>query len=247
MKVGVYGLGRFGSFWATILSSRFDVYGFNRTPLREPPRGVRMVPEDELLSCDALFLCVSISSLEGVLGSIAPRIRHGALVMDTCSVKVAPAKLMESLLPAGVDIMATHPMFGPDSAAGPSGIHDLPMVVAPIRGDGSSAESWIGIFSAMGLRGVRMSPDKHDREAAYTQGITHFIGRVLGELSLSPSQIATKGYVKLLEIVEQTCNDPLQLFLDLQRYNPYTWKMREELSASVRRVLESISPGPESP
>ncbi len=27
-------------------------------------------------------------------------------------------------------------------------------------------------------------------------------------------------------VVEQTCNDPLQLFADLQRYNPYTKQMR---------------------
>ena len=42
------------------------------------------------------------------------------------------------------------------------------------------------------------------------------------------------GYNKLLEIVEQTCNDPWQLFLDLQRYNPHTREMRARLEKSLR-------------
>ncbi len=65
-----------------------------------------------------------------------------------------------------------------------------------------------------------MTPDEHDREAAFTQGVAHYIGRVLSDLGIQRSPIGTVGYNKLLEIVEQTCNDPWQLFLDLQRYNP---------------------------
>ena len=57
-----------------------------------------------------------------------------------------------------------------------------------------------------------MTPDQHDEEAAFTQGITHFIGRVLKQLELKDSSIATLGYVKLQEIVEQTCNDPHAAF-----------------------------------
>ena len=247
MKVGVYGLGRFGFFWSSVLSNRFDVCGYNRTPLNSAPRGVKLVSEDEVLSCDALFLCVAISSLERVLAGIAPRLRPQTVVMDTCSVKVYPARLMEQLLPGRIGIIATHPMFGPDSASGGRGVEGLPMVVAPVRAEDETARFWKSEFAAMGLRVAEMTPDDHDREAAYTQGITHFIGRVLEDLSLSPSLIATKGYAKLLEIVQQTCNDPYQLFLDLQRYNPYTWKMREDLSRSVQRVLESISLGADSP
>ena len=54
-----------------------------------------------------------------------------------------------------------------------------------------------------------MTPDEHDREAAFTQGVAHYIGRVLSDLGVRRSPIGTVGYNKLLEIVEQTCNDPL--------------------------------------
>ena len=51
------------------------------------------------------------------LKQIAPLLKPGAIVADVCSVKVYPARWMQELLPPSVEILATHPMFGPDSAA----------------------------------------------------------------------------------------------------------------------------------
>ena len=83
--------------------------------------------------------------------------------------------------------------------------------------------------------------NRHDREAAYSQGVTHFVGRMLDELKLQKTQLATVGYTKLLEIVEQTCNDPLQLFLDLQRYNPYAQQMHNELNSAISTILALLT------
>ena len=55
-------------------------------------------------------------------------------------------------------------------------------------------------------------------------------------MKLEEKEIATKGYISLLEIVEQTCHDPLQLFYDLQRYNPYTRDMRHSLRIALENV-----------
>jgi prephenate dehydrogenase len=99
---------------------------------------------------------------------------------------------------------------------------------------------WKETFASLGLRVVQMSAEEHDREAAFTQGITHVIGRVLKDMDLQPSPIATVGYKKLLEIVDQTCNDPWQLFLDLQQYNPYTRQMRQKLQNSFQRILTKL-------
>jgi hypothetical protein len=40
--------------------------------------------------------------------------------------------------------------------------------------------------------------------------------------------------------VEQTCNDPMQLFLDLQRFNPHTREMRARLEKSLQAVMSAI-------
>jgi prephenate dehydrogenase len=145
--------------------------------------------------------------------------------------------MVEELVPEQ-PILATHPMFGPDSAA--EGVSGLPVVVWPVRVDSEQHRFWRAEFAAFGLRVLEISPDDHDHEAAYTQGITHFIGRVLGDMELGSSEIATLGYRRILEVIEQTCNDPWQLFLDLQRYNPYTREMRQRLRTSLTRMLEKL-------
>ena len=219
MNVGVYGLGRFGSFWAGQLARHVPVRGFNRTVRSGAPAGVTLVSEEEVLDCDTVILCVAISSFKDVIARIAPRLRSGTLVMDTCSVKVYPAHVMEQGLPSDVGIIATHPMFGPDS--GKHGVKGLPLVFSPVRADRTQIDTWKGIFEAMRLQVLEMDCERHDREAAYSQGVTHFVGRVLDELHLAPTQLATVGYRNLMSIVEQTCNDPIQLFYDLQRFNPH--------------------------
>lgn len=236
MEIGVYGLGRFGTFWSQKLMAwgiprGHQFYGCSRSSAREVPDGMTRIGEEDLGRCDVIILCTAISSLDEVLPRLAPRLTPGTLVMDTCSVKVAPARSMEAHLPDTVSILGTHPMFGPDS--GRNGIEGLPLVLTPVRAGEEDVNLWEGIYKEMGLKVLRMTPDDHDREAAYTQGVTHFIGRVLNEMGLRESPMATLGYRELLKIVEQTCNDPFQLFLDLQTCNPFTHQMRLELQKAL--------------
>ena len=239
MTIGIYGLGRFGSFYASLLARMAEVKAWSRDPAHPAPPGVERVGEEELLGLPVVVLCVSISALREVLARIGPRLAAGALVMDTCSVKEAPVGWMRELLPAHVGLLGTHPMFGPDSAA--RGLAGLPMILCPERIDEARLAQWRELFAGLGLRVLTMSPAEHDRQAARTQGITHYLGRVLAGLELEESPIGTLGYRQLLEIIEQTCHDSWQLFLDLQRYNPHTRGMREQLGrslAAIDRVLD---------
>ncbi|MEM5948508.1 prephenate dehydrogenase/arogenate dehydrogenase family protein [Spirochaetia bacterium 38H-sp] len=241
MIVGVYGLGRFGAFWATVLSDFFEVYASSRSPRSFADIPYKIVSQDELFrTCDTIFLCVAISAVESAVVSLRDMIRPGSLVIDTCSVKEYPLGVLEKLLPQDIGILGTHPMFGPDSAV--NGIDGLPIVITPsIRTSYDAIAFWSEAFRKMGLRVHRMSAEEHDREAAYSQGITHFIGRLLDRLDLKDTPIATLGYRKLLEIREQTCNDPFQLFVDLQKYNYHTSEMRQSLVKALNEVLDTIN------
>lgn len=238
MQVGVYGLGRFGAFWAEMLATRYEVVAANRSTTRNTPVGVRRGSVEDLAECDALFLCVAISAMEPVLEDLSTILSSGTLVFDTCSVKMYPVELMQRILPAELEIIGTHPMFGPDSAREPNA--RLPLVYSPVRVDSEKAAFWHHEFEALGLEVHTMSAEEHDRIAASTQGITHLIGRVLGELQLESSPIATLGYTRILQLVEQTCNDPEQLFLDLQRHNPYTANVRQRLRDAFERIADKI-------
>lgn len=238
MRIGVYGLGRFGNLWASLLSRQHEVLAYNRSPSRPTPEGVRRVDRDELESCDGVFLCTAISAVEETCRDLVSVLRPKQVLLDTCSVKVYPLKTMGLILPETVETVGTHPMFGPDSVS--NGFSGLPTVISPGRCSSGTLETWRRILEELGLRVIPMSAEAHDREAAYTQGITHFVGRLLDSLNVRPSSIATLGYQKILDVVEQTCNDPYQLFVDLQRYNPYTSQMRRDLRACFDQLLTEL-------
>jgi len=156
-------------------------------------------------------------------------------VLDVCSVKEHPARAMgEKLTIPGIDLIATHPMFGPDS--GRDGLNGLRLVMSPVSGEGTEYRYWRTYFTNLGVKVVEISPAEHDRLAAYTQGITHYVGRVLKRLELSPTVIDTKSFGMLLSVVDQTCNDTLELFQDLQNYNRFTVEMRRELDHAMHVV-----------
>lgn len=237
MKIGVYGLGRFGSFWASLLAQDFEVLVYSRSSTHEVPENTKRVTLEELAQCNVIFLCTAISATEAVLNSLKPLINDEVQIIDTCSVKVFPTNLMKKILPNN-KLLGTHPMFGPDSAK--NGIEGLPIVVSPLQENSIHTSYWIQYFTSKKLQVHIMTPDEHDKEAAMTQGITHFIGRTLDMLDLKPSLIATKGYTSLLEIVKQTCNDPWELFMDLQKYNAYTEEMRKDLHKVLKKMLKNL-------
>ncbi|HUP90525.1 MAG TPA: prephenate dehydrogenase/arogenate dehydrogenase family protein [Longimicrobiales bacterium] len=240
--VGIVGYGRFGRLWASILAPHFDVLVTDTVEQPEP----NFVSLEVLCARAAtVFLCVPINQFDDVVQSIAPLIRPHTVVLDTCSVKEHPARIMTERLSGieDVTLIATHPMFGPDSAA--RGIQGLPMVLWRLHGSELQFDRWKSLFAEVGIRIVQMSPEEHDRLAAYSQGVTHYIGRVLQQLQLEPTPIDTAGFKILCSLVEQTCNDSWELFQDLQTYNGYTPEMRtriEQALESMNEVLRRAGP-----
>ncbi len=224
-KVGVIGLGRFGSYWAQFLKDEFDVKVWSRTRSREVPTGCEWVEWDDLFDCDAIFLCCAISAVEKVAIQLAQKITPKTVVLDTCSVKVYPLEQLCRILPPEIQVIGTHPMFGPDS--GKNGTDGLPIVVSPTRQDQEHLQFWQEAFKRLGLKVSTLTPQEHDKEAAWTQGLAHFVGRLLDRMELKDSAIATKNYKILLNIREEVAKDEEQLFRDLQRLNPYGSDMRK--------------------
>jgi len=239
--VSVYGYGRFGKLWADILKKEFRVRVFSRRGLKpeDISPGIEITDLAGLHDADALFYCVAISSLETVLIETKKLHRKDCVYFDTCSVKVEPARWMKQHLPEKSQIIATHPMFGPDSYD--AAIEKLPMVMCNVSATENEFSFWTDFFNNGKIQVEVMTPDEHDEMVAYSQGITHYIGRVLADLNLKNTKINTLGYKKILEIIQQTCNDSWQLFCDLQHFNPYTKKMRKDLHESIEKIYSILN------
>lgn len=242
MTVGVFGLGRFGSFWSSLLARRFAVAAYDIDQDRKAPEGVSRVGLDEVCACPALFLCVSIRAMPEVLRLVATRLGTDTMVADTCSVKAFPARWMRELLPEGTPILATHPMFGPESAK--DGLDGLSVMMEPITLDGQRFLFWEETFASYGLTPVRMDCERHDREAAYSQALTHFVGRSLHGVGLPETAIATRWYRNLYAVTKQCVRDARELFEDMQKFNPYAAEMRSAVLKSFARTMAELGEDP---
>jgi prephenate dehydrogenase len=236
-KVGILGLGRFGCFWAKVLSHSYDVYGYNRHTPVEP--NCTLVSLEELCALPVIFICVPMRAVPEMLQKIAPLLAPGTLVVDTCSVKVMPVRWMTEYLPASVDILATHPMFGPESAK--EGLSGLPIMLHPVRMPFARYEEWAHFFRALGLMVVEITPEEHDRQAAMSQALTHMVGRTLSLMGIEETPIGTLWYRKLLAICRQVEKDSPELFLDMQTLNPYAADMRASFERSWAEVCGSLT------
>lgn len=230
--VGIIGYGRFGRLWARIIKPHHDVVLTDKQPADD----ARFATLADLCArADAIFLCVPINRFAEAVREMAPHVKRGTVVFDTCSVKQYPASVMTEALAQIPDIslIATHPMFGPDSAA--NGVAGLPMVVWPLRGN-ERFDPWNAFLQQLGIRTVRMSPEQHDLLAAYSQGVTHYVGRLLDQMQLEETPIDTQGFRILRSLIAQTCNDSWELFRDLQMYNAYTHEMRQKFEQALSEV-----------
>ena len=244
-RVAIIGVGRFGRLLAEILGEDFDVLVHGRRAIDVPAGSrYRAVDLDEALAADAVFYAVPISSFEAVLRAHLPTLlarERPPLLIDVLSVKLHPKRVFEALLPTHVEAILSHPMFGPDSVTA-LGLAGLPIVLDRFRASAETYGFWREYFERKRLRVIELAADEHDRLAAYSQGVAHFIGRVLDEMRLHQTPIDTVGTRKLLEIREQTCNDTWELFTDLQTKNPYTLEMRVALGRAVDAVYSRLLP-----
>lgn len=239
--IGVIGFGRFGQLTVQNLAKDFKVQVYTRDTSKKEAiasAGATLVPLDQVCRQKIVILSVPISSMQTTLAQIAPLLRSDALVMDVCSVKVEPVQWMNTLLPPGIEILATHPMFGPDSAAASLAGHKLvlcPERIARRRYD--AIKQWL---SSKGLVLLETTAAEHDRQIAVSLALTHFIGRSLSEFQAQPMDIDTEGYKRLLHILGVVTNDTWQLFADMNRYNPYAKETRQTFRDAMERVNQRL-------
>ncbi|WP_298358615.1 prephenate dehydrogenase/arogenate dehydrogenase family protein [Rhodoblastus sp.] len=250
--IGLIGYGAFGRLAASHLAPLFPVFAYDPAcatdpePCRTTVRGVTLCDAATAAACDLVILAMPVPRLSAAIAAIRPHLRPGATVLDVCSVKVAPAETMRAELPDHVDIIGTHPMFGPQSARG--GIKGLKIVICPIRGSGARPLAAY-MRKTFGLNAILATPEEHDREAAMVQGLTHLIAKVLVEMEPLPRNMTTASFDLLLRAVDMVRHDAPEVFYAIERMNPFAPDVRRRFFALAADLAEALErnggPAPE--
>lgn len=241
-SLGIVGFGAFGQLAAIHLGQHFAITAYDPSPdIAKVARqlGVRLSSLNTVSKADVILIASPVSSFEQVVSEIAVACNPGALIVDVGSVKVVPAEIMRRLLPNHVDIVATHPLFGPQSAA--KGIKGLKIAVCPVQG---RRHARLAAFfrKALGLTVIMTTPEDHDQEAAVVQGLTHLIAKVLLRMGPLPTRMTTTSFDLLSEAISMVQHDAPEVFEAIEKANPYSDTVRRRffgLAASLSVELET--------
>jgi arogenate dehydrogenase (NADP+), plant len=244
-KISIVGFGRFGKTLYKLLAPDFDLIIYDPNPAEFT--GLKLTKKtkiaqtvQEIYESEAIFYATPISKFEKIIKEHRKYFKNHLLI-DVLSVKVYPAQILGKYLKnTKTQALLTHPMFGPDSSK--QGFTGLSIAMDKFLCSQENYNFWQKYFEQKGLTVVEISAQKHDKLAANSQGITHFLGRLLNEFHLEPTPIDTLGAQKLAEIKEQTCHDTWELFKSLQTYNPYTKIMRLKLGAAYDKLFNKLLP-----
>jgi prephenate dehydrogenase len=229
-RLGLIGLGAFGQLCRLHLAPHFDILVHD--PALPPGPGIT-----DLATAAAqpvVLLAVPVAAIAATAAAIAPHLQAGALVVEVCSLKSQPLAQLRAALPPLVEILGTHPLFGPQS--GREGIVGLRIVVCPGQGPRARlAERFLR--RRLRLQVIPMTAEAHDRQMAYVQGLTHLLARVVIGMDLPPLPHTTASFDHLMRMTEMLRHDSEALFRTITTDNPYMPEVKARLAASLAAAL----------
>ncbi len=171
---------------------------------------------------DLVIIAVPIDITVDVIKAVAPFVRKGACLMDITSIKRPPLEAMLEAAPEGVDVVATHPMFGPH------GVDFDRQKVVLCKGRGDAAFARVKrLFESFGAETIEATAEEHDAQMALIQVLVHektmVLGSVLARLGADLErslQFASPIYRTELAMIGRMFSQRAELYADILTVNP---------------------------
>lgn len=223
--IGIIGFGAFGKLIHSHLKSFFNIKIYDVNPSSE----YNFKNIEEVASCDIVILAIPIQSFQDTLIKIQSHVQKNAIIIDVCSVKIFPVNMMLKYLPESVSILATHPLFGPQSIKNKQKQNKI--VISPIRGDVNHIISFLE--KTLNLHIVLSTPEKHDEEMAITQALFHWMAKSMLCFDNINIQMATQSFLNMNEAFNLVKDDTYAVYETIECYNPYAKQAREKFLSSL--------------
>jgi prephenate dehydrogenase len=224
MKIAILGAGKMGVWFAKFFQEKgYSVVLADRKKEKLSRLKSELKVEtagfaDAVQDADRVLICVSINAFEDVVKQISPAIHKGQVVMDICSIKESPVKIMHQYIKGGL-ILGTHPAFGPGS----NGLKHKAFILTPTNAEEQKfAEDFKKWLEQEEARVFIMTPKHHDELMSVVLGFPHFLGVVACDTLLEKAdfpetkKVAGTTYRMLFTLAEATALENPELFATLQ-------------------------------
>lgn len=218
-RIGVIGYGAFGRLLVDELTKVVErVFVYDLAKDASLPDNAEFTNLAQLANCEVIFLATTFDAFDDVLAELATFLGQDTIVADVCSVKLKPLAKMQKLLPTNTKIVATHPLFGPES-----GRQDqIKKAVICTESDEEAMGKIASLYQQLDWEVINMTADEHDLEMARIHGLTFFIAETLLELNLPEPTMPTSFYVNLQNLVEIQAKHSDKLTETIEKHNPYS-------------------------
>ncbi|MBS2018243.1 MAG: bifunctional chorismate mutase/prephenate dehydrogenase [Deltaproteobacteria bacterium] len=194
---------------------------------------------------DVVFVSVPIDVTVKVIEEIAPHVRKGACLADITSIKSPPLQAMLAHAPEGVDVVATHPMFGPH------GVDFDRQKVVLCRGRGDEAFARVKkLYESFGAETIEATAEEHDAQMALIQVLVHEKTMVLGSVlerlkaDLGRSlQFASPIYRTELAMIGRMFSQQAELYADILTVNPEAPRLSHVFEQEAAHFARAVAMG----
>jgi len=240
MTIGIIGFGKFAKFIVEVIQNQNFEIKFKIFSKSNPIDNIQFFEISEISSCDIVIPCVPIKAFEETIKQISPLLSATALVTDVCSVKVHPKEIMLKFLPQTVQIIATHPMFGPESYKKMNNsVKGFNLVIENVRCEDNTYVKLIKFLKDLELKVIEMTCEEHDRMAAVFHFTTMFTGLMVKATGIQRTSIDTFSAQKMHDFMDMVGEDT-EILHDMYNFNPFCREQLEKLTLGFNNLKASI-------
>lgn len=228
--IGVVGYGSFGKLIVKFLTKlKVNILVYDKSDYVKS-----LIKEDNLINatlsdigqCDIIILSIPSTSLKKFVKSIKTIIKPNTIIIDTCSVKSKPEKIIKKHLTNRY--IGLHPLFGPQSYGNSNRTYKIVMCNKSI---------WLKTFLLYnGFDVIEMDSDEHDKQMSYVQVIPHLISDILRNFDIKDFDTSTSAYNHLLSLHNLLKNDSVDLYETIMCDNPYAQKQINKFKKIINKL-----------
>jgi prephenate dehydratase/prephenate dehydrogenase len=134
--------------------------------------------EQCIAQSDVVIINVPIRNTVDVIHAIGKHFRPGQLIADNTSIKTQPVAAMLEAVPAGVEVLGMHTVFGPAVTS----VRQQNVIFTRTSASGELAREFESIFYKYGAKITYTTPEHHDQQMALHQNLEHFTKVVLAQV-----------------------------------------------------------------
>ena len=142
-------------------------------------------PADAARGADLVMLAVPILTMRATLEQMLPNLAPHAVITDVGSVKGWIVRELEPLIPAGMALVAAHPVAGKETvgavSADPELFRGRRVIITPSAKSTADAVARVeALWTATGAQVEKMDPDLHDAILARASHLPQIVASALG-------------------------------------------------------------------